>query len=202
MTWFENIGRFFTDNSSAITAWLTPPTIAAIIVSIVMAIRNGRAVKNSINVGQALSDDAAKIVGVSTAVNGVTEAIKNSNDKYWDLDAKIKSVYGKTESLQEDINNKFDELQDKLVAILEVQSLVYGTIQDDQLRTNVQNLIATAKLSSDHTRAKLQAEIDGLKEEVATKINAVSEAVADGVKQIEEASKATTAKKNNKVSRY
>ena len=84
--------------------------------------------------------------------------------------------------------------------MLEVQSLVYGTIQDDELRTNIQNIIATAKLSSDHTREKLLLELAGLKEEVATKVNAVAEAVSEGVKQIESATEMTKNKK--KTSRY
>ena len=62
------------------------------------------------------------------------------------------------------------------------------------------NFVRTAKLSSDHTRDKLLAELSGLREEVATKVNAVAEAVSEGVKQIESATEAVKTKK--KTSRY
>lgn len=197
MIWFENIKQWFVDNATYILSFLTPANIIAAIAAIFVAIRNNKATKNTNAIGTAMSNDASKIANVSETIDKNTASIENMKDLHRDLEAKVKAVSAGIEVMNERATNKLDELEDKMNAILQVQSMVYGTIQDSELRQNVQNLIATAKMSSDHTREKLQAEIESLKAEVSTKVNAISEAVADGVKQIEEASKSTVSKKKS-----
>ena len=197
MIWLENIKQWFVDNATYILSFLTPANIIAAIAAIFVAIRNNKATKKTTEAGTSMVIEAGKISTVATSVRENTEAMEKMTDLHWDLDSKVKSIYCQIENVQDNVNNKFDELEDKMNAILTVQSMVYGTIQDGGLRQNVQNLIATAKMSSDHTREKLQAEIESLKAEVSTKVNAISEAVADGVKQIEEASKSTVSKKKS-----
>lgn len=197
MIWFENIKQWFVDNATYILSFLTPANIIAAIAAIFVAIRNNKATKNTNAIGTAMSNDASKIANVSETIDKNTASIENMKDMHRDLEAKVKAVSAGIEVMNERATNKLDELEDKMNAILQVQSMVYGTIQDSELRQNVQNLIATAKMSSDHTREKLQAEIESLKAEVSTKVNAISEAVADGVKQIEEASKSTVSKKKS-----
>lgn len=197
MIWLENIKQFFVDNATYILSFLTPANIIAAVATIVVAIRNGKATKNTTSVGTAMAEKADKISEVANAIEGNTNAVTQAVNRVDELEAKVKCVRDKIEIVESGINNKFDELEDKMNAILQVQSMVYNTIQDDALRTNVQNLIATAKMSSDHTREKLQAEIDALKNDVATKVGAIATAVNDGVKQIEDASKTVVAKKKS-----
>lgn len=200
MIWIENIKQFFVENSITILSFLTPANIAAVVTAIIMTIRNNRATKKTTEVGTTMTDSAGKIANVAEVVADNTAKVNDVIDRSWDLDSKVKSLYDRVESVENTLLNRYDEIQDKIFAILDVQSMVYGTIQDDELRTNVQNKIATAKLSSDHTRDKLLAELSELRTEVATKVNAVAEAVSEGVKQIESATE--TAKTKKKTSRY
>ena len=200
MIWIENIKQFFVENSTTILSYLTPANIAATIAAVIIAIRNNKATKKTTEVGANMTDSAGKIANVAEVVADNTAKVNEVIDRSWDLDSKVKSLYCRIESVENTLLNRYDEIQDKIFAILDVQSMVYGTIQDDELRANVQNKIATARLSSDHTRDKLLAELSGLREEVATKVNAVAEAVSEGVKQIESVTEAAKTKK--KTSRY
>ena len=80
-----------------------------------------------------------------------------------------------------------DNLTTKLNAILEVQSVVYSTIKNEDIRNTVNALLVNAKYAETANRAKLRKEIDDLKAKVAsqvTEVQATVEKASDVVKNI------------------
>ena len=199
MMWLENIKQWFVENSTYILSFLTPANIIAAIAAIVVAIRNNKATKKTTEAGTSMAIEAGKISTVATSVKENTEAVEKMTDLHWDLDSKVKSLYCKIENVQDDVNNKFDELEDKMNAILTVQSMVYGTIQNGELRQNVQNLIANAKIASDNTRAKLKETIEDLKEKILVQNEEVANVVKQTAGHLESV---VSTEKKSKASRY
>ena len=136
MIWLENVKQFFVENSTSILSFLTPANIIAAIAAIVVAIRNNKATKKTTEAGTSMAIEAGKISTVATSVKDNTAAVEKMIDLHYDLDSKVKSLYDRVENVENTLLNRYDEIQDKILAILDIQSMVYGTIQDDELRTN------------------------------------------------------------------
>lgn len=177
MTWWDNIVKFVSDNASVINAWLTPANVLAVIGAIVAIIKNRRTVKKNTDT---TTDLNASIVRINNIDKAVSESIKSDIATREHLDlvkSNQDSISQKFIDMQQEMQDKFDELEDKITAILDVQSLVYSTVQDNELRGNIQNVIAGAKFTSDKTRSALKEKIENMKAEVLAQTQAVAEVV-------------------------
>ena len=198
MIWLENIKTFFVEHSQEILAWLTPANVAATVTAIVMIIRNHRATKKNTEVGGGLVASMDRVNNLQDTVKANTdvvacqvESVQELNNKYSDLSLKIANV-------EQNLMDKFDIIDQRMGAILDVQSMVYTTIQNDDLRTNVQNVIANAKLITDGTRTELKKQISDLKDEIQVIVDAANAKVA----QIGENIEAVVDNKKNNTVRY
>ena len=177
MTWWDNIVKFVSDNAPVINAWLTPANVMSVIGAIVVILKNRRSVKKNTDTTASLN---ASVASISNIDNAISESIKSdiATREYLDLiKANQDDVSQKLVNMQKEMNDKFDELEDKINAILNVQSLVYSTVQDNELRGNIQNIIASAKFASDKTRSALEEKIESMKTEVLAQAQAVAEVV-------------------------
>lgn len=199
MTWLTNIKDFFVNNSTAILAFLTPANIAAMITAIVMVIKNKRSVKDNTAATKELANSTDKLETVSVAMTTNSDTLEYYRKDIAELSAVCTNLRLKFDTLVTDVGDKFDLIDNKLCAILDVQSLVYNTIQNDDLRVNVQNAIATAKLATDNTRSKLQTHIEELKQQISDVTEHVAEVVSAKTDAI---NKVVSTKKANAVARY
>ena len=196
MIWLENIKAFFVEHSQEILAWLTPANVAATITAIVMIIRNHRATKKNTTVGDGLVNSMTKVDNLQDTVKANTdvvacqiESVQELSNKYTDLSLKIANV-------EQNLTDKFDIIDQRLDAMLNVQAMVYNTIQNDDLRMNVQNTIANAKLITDNTRTELKKQITDLKQEMQNIVDTANEKVAAATETI---AAVVDNKKNNTV---
>ena len=91
------------------------------------------------------------------------EAVELIEEKLNVLNEKQLSFGGKVL----DVLNGVDTLMTKVNAILDVQSLVYQTIKDENTRVAVNNILTNAKYAVTEQRAQLIKELNSLKEENA-----------------------------------
>ena len=90
------------------------------------------------------------------------------------------------------INSKLESeqvsLTKKLNAVLDVQSIVYATIRDDNTRNAINSILANAKFNetADETRQKLMQEVEDLKAKLAEEMEKVKTMTEEASTKLEE----------------
>ena len=186
MMWFENVKTFFVEQADVILAWLTPANIIAMITAIIMTIRNHRATKKNTTVGDGLVSSMVKVDNLQDTVKANTDVVACQVESVKELDYKYSQISGKIADVEQNFADKFDIIDQKIEAMLNVQAMVYGTIQNNDLRVNVQNTIANAKLIADGTRTELKKQISNLKDEMKSLVDAATEKVSAVAESLED----------------
>lgn len=157
---FQSIYRWLAEHKDQIIAFLTSTNFAGIVSMIVITIKQTKATK----IGTlSMNNLIAPLKEVNALATRVGDAADTSNT----ILSNIATLQNKVTNITDSIVKTIDVLQYKVNSMLEVQSLVYSTIKDDNLRTNVANILTTAKLSEDATRAELEKQIEELKNIIA-----------------------------------
>lgn len=112
------------------------------------------------------------LVTVSVVAFTLYKRMKKSNTS-GDYNARLTNIETQNVNTQKTLSEikEVDELNKrKIDALLEALYLVYGTLKNEEIRTNVQNILTVAKNSEVSKFAELLNELSALKEKV--KINA------------------------------
>lgn len=157
---FQSIYRWLAEHKDQIIAFLTSTNFAGIVSMIVITIKQTKATK----IGTlSMNNLIAPLKEVNALATRVGDAADTSNT----ILSNIATLQNKITDITNNITKTLDIVQYKVNSMLEVQSLVYGTIKDDNIRANVINILTTAKLSEDATRAELEKQIEELKKIIA-----------------------------------
>ena len=146
---FKNIFKWIVNNSQILTLILAVIGFAAVIFACYYLIKRFKSVVDK-------SNDTSTRQNFSSITNNVIDAMSTSIGN---------------------VENRIDVLQQKLNAILDVQSIVYSTIKDETARKNINNLLITAKLAETSRVADLENEIERLKNEISAGLMRATEAV-------------------------
>lgn len=157
---FQSIYRWLVEHKDQIIAFLTSTNFAGIVSMIVITIKQTKATK----IGTlSMNNLIAPLKEVNALATRVGDAADTSNT----ILSNIATLQNKITDITNNITKTLDIVQYKVNSMLEVQSLVYSTIKDDNIRANVINILTTAKLSEDATRAELEKQIEELKKIIA-----------------------------------
>lgn len=176
--WFQSIGNWIVTNKDAIVTTLSAIATSGIGVNLWQFFKNRKIVtentKNASELVAALKENEL----LKPAVAKVEEVLSTVKEKQVALEKKVI-----------DSINGIDTLVTKVNAILDVQSLVYQTIKDENTRIAVNNILTNAKYAVTEQRAQLIKELNALKEEnarITAESNAkVEESVAKATSIIE-----------------
>lgn len=170
MEWFTNIGQWFVDNREAIIAFFSSGTFVTALITIINTFRQYKAIKNNTDVSGTLNVSLEKTNKLNNSVVKLTQ---------------------ENESLKQVLNillKKSESTDLKLNAILEVQSIVYSSLKDEQAREVVNNILVNAMYSGIDDKAKLLEEIKMLKENLAKlekeHIEAATKATGDTIEKV------------------
>lgn len=190
----KNIWGWLVLHTDEIVLFFTSGNVAAFITAITMFVKQFKFNKQTNEVSNNLTESLKNVSSLANDVSTINET--NSV-----LSTDIVVIKEEVDTLKTDTEHTLALLTDKINAMLDVQSLVYSTIRDESIRTNVQNIINDAKYSETFTKEALEMEINVLKENLTEKINSMKIAVEDTVKT----TKNTKTKKKadeNSISRY
>lgn len=176
--WFQSIGNWVVTNKDAIVTTLSAIATSGVGVNLWQFFKNRKIVtentKNASELVSALKENEL----LKPAVAKVEEILSTVKEKQVALEKKVI-----------DSINGIDTLVTKVNAILDVQSLVYQTIKDENTRIAVNNILTNAKYAVTEQRAQLIKELNALKEEnarITAESNAkVEESVAKATSIIE-----------------
>ena len=157
---FQSIYRWLAEHKDQIIAFLTSTNFAGIVSMIVITIKQTKATK----IGTLSMNN---LIAPLKEVNALATRVGDAADTSSTILSNIATLQNKITDITNNITKTLDVVQYKVNSMLEVQSLVYSTIKDDNIRAKVANILTTAKLSEDATRAELEKQIEELKKIIA-----------------------------------
>lgn len=190
---FQNVGKWFVDNKDSILLVLTSTNFATFISLIVLVVKQIFATKRSTVKVEGVTETLHKTNELAENVTDVSKSTKITEDNVKNLQKELEQVNAK-------LNESLLFMQQKLDAMIDVQSIVYSTIRDDTIRQNVANTLNSAKFYAGKTKADMEKEIERLKQ-------VIEETVSTAHKSIEEVKekskvKSTTKSAKSDIQRY
>lgn len=154
--WLQSVGNWFVANKDALIAGLTTLATSGIGVNLWQFFKSRKIVTENTSNAKQLAEALKQNELLKPAVELVEEKLNVLNEKQISFGNKVL-----------DVLNGVDTLMTKVNAILDVQSLVYQTIKDENTRVAVNNILTNAKYAVTEQRAQLIKELNSLKEENA-----------------------------------
>lgn len=181
MTWLENCWQWLTDNWQSILVFFTSGQAISLVVAVISIIRQSKAFKAA-----KISTDAldGSVKAYNEAFKKNDEAIKAISEKFNDSFTSLTTATSKINDFSENVLELLDTTIAKVNAMLDVQSIVYSTIKDDNIRKNVSDLIVNAKFAENKQKADLLNQIDALKAQIATQVENVKQTVTATVDEV------------------
>ena len=182
MDFFRSCYSWFMENYDNVLVTVTSAQFFSFIYAVVLLIKNFRATKDNV----ASSETLNKALDKNNAISGDVSVLKN---KITSLEKDKEELHKKLTHMEESFTDAQEGLMKKINCMLEVQSIVYSTIKDDEIRKSVNCILTNAKYTETATRAKLKEEIANLREkleEEAEKVREITEKTTDKITQIVE----------------
>jgi L-rhamnose isomerase len=151
MEFFQNIWLWLVQNKDAIIMAITSVDLISLITAVVLLVKAVRSSK----------DNTASAKSLNQTIN----AIKDVPTKI----ASIEEVQKKQTEMLEELIELENLLMDKINLLFEAQLAVWSTIKDDAIRTNVTNILTSAKHNNTSTIVNLKNEIVELKDKLLLK---------------------------------
>ena len=190
---FKNLFTWFVEHKDEIVVFFTSTNFAAVISSVILLIKQIKATRNtnkSVENSSSILDKAVELAQHVTSVSDKTASTENNTEE----------IKVKIDSVNKQFVNELEILQQKLNAMLEVQTIVYNSMKDETARKNVFNLLTQAKLVETSKYSELEQQVESLKKKVEEKVNDVQNVVEETVTTVQNV--VGTKKKKSDAARY
>lgn len=207
--WFNSIGEWFHANEGAIAAIFSTLTTGGLGAVVVYVFKNIVATKTN----NARVKELAKVI--ETTEEGTLDTrktLKNIVANNESLSNSLVNVGSKIGELSDKVVDLIDGVGDKLVgmentlnAMLDMYTVVYSNLKDENARSTVSNILTNAKYAKTTVKEEVQAQLEALKESISGKMSAMQNEIDGMVKNtekiIEPASVVTEANEDKGVNR-
>lgn len=190
---FRNVFTWFVEHKDEIVVFFTSTNFAAVVSSVILLIRQIKATRTTNKSVENSSSILDKAVELAQSVTSVS-------DKTASTESNTEEIKTKIDSVNKQFVNELEILQQKLNAMLEVQTIVYNSMKDETARKNVFNLLTQAKLVETSKYAELEQQVESLKKKVDEKVNDVQSVVEETVTTVQNV--VGTKKKKSGAARY
>ena len=190
---FKNLFTWFVEHKDEIVVFFTSTNFAAVVSSVILLIKQIKATRNTNKSVENSSSILDKAVELAQHVTSVSDKASSTENNTEEIKVKIDSV-------NKQFVNELEILQQKLNAMLEVQTIVYNSMKDETARKNVFNLLTQAKLVETSKYAELEQQVESLKKKVEEKVNDVQSVVEETVTTVQNV--VGTKKKKSDAARY
>ncbi len=190
---FKNLFTWFVEHKDEIVVFFTSTNFAAVVSSVILLIKQIKATRNTNKSVENSSSILDKAVELAQSVTSVS-------DKTASTESNTEEIKTKIDSVNKQFVNELEILQQKLNAMLEVQTIVYNSMKDETARKNVFNLLTQAKLVETSKYSELEQQVESLKKKVEEKVNDVQSVVEETVTTVQNV--VGTKKKKSDAARY
>lgn len=172
MEWITNIGNWFQENFTSFTMWMQTFDLTTAIALVVLVVKQFLSTRTNTKTMNLLDTSLTENKAVKQSVDKMTEAYNELKAEYNNVQAKLN-----------DIVDSSDKTLSKINAILDMYTVVYQTIKNEDSRIAVHNIIANARYNETQTREALVKRIETLQTEVQTLVDNATAKVNDVVEQ-------------------
>ena len=190
---FKNLFTWFVEHKDEIVVFFTSTNFAAVVSSVILLIKQIKATRTTNKSVENSSSILDKAVELAQSVTSVS-------DKTASTESNTEEIKTKIDSVNKQFVNELEILQQKLNAMLEVQTIVYNSMKDETARKNVFNLLTQAKLVETSKYSELEQQVESLKKKVEEKVNDVQNVVEETVTTVQNV--VGTKKKKSDAARY
>lgn len=190
---FKNLFTWFVEHKDEIVVFFTSTNFAAVVSSVILLIKQIKATRTTNKSVENSSSILDKAVELAQSVTSVS-------DKTASTESNTEEIKTKIDSVNKQFVNELEILQQKLNAMLEVQTIVYNSMKDETARKNVFNLLTQAKLVETSKYSELEQQVESLKKKVEEKVNDVQSVVEETVTTVQNV--VGTKKKKSDAARY
>lgn len=190
---FRNVFTWFVEHKDEIVVFFTSTNFAAVLSGIILLIKQIKATRTTNKSVENSSSILDKAVELAQNVTSVSDKASLTESNTEEIKVKIDSV-------NKQFVNELEILQQKLNAMLEVQTIVYNSMKDETARKNVFNLLTQAKLVETSKYSELEQQVESLKKKVEEKVNDVQSVVEETVTTVQNV--VGTKKKKSDAARY
>lgn len=190
---FRNIGTWLVEHKDGIVVFFTSSNFIAFVSTIILIVKQIAATKASITEVSTANETLTK-------TNALAENVKDVSDTAKSTEVEVQNLKDNVTELETKLNKTLSFLEQKLDAIIDVQSIVYSTIRDESVRQNVANILTSAKFFGDSTKAEMQQEIARLKEAIEATVAVANDAVNKNKEKLNNTSADNTKSKKSKTS--
>ena len=174
---FRNIWTWVQENQGNIITFITSSTFVSLVLTIVSLFKSKSSTdKNTLSINS-IRETMNNVKSNYDDVNVIKETLLNSVQSVKDCLARLKDTENVVTNMENELNNKIN-------AILEVQTIVYSTIKDESLRNAVNSILVTAKYEDSVSKAALEKEIVELKQKVSEQLTSVDDMVNETVDKV------------------
>lgn len=190
---FRNIGTWLIEHKDGIVVFFTSSNFIAFISTIILIVKQIAATKASITEVSTANETLTK-------TNVLAENVKDVSDTAKLTETEVQNLKDNVTEMENKLNKALSFLEQKLDAIIDVQSIVYSTIRDESVRQSVANILTNAKFFGDSTKAEMQQEIARLKEAIEATVAVANDAVNKNKEKLNNMSADNTKSKKSKTS--
>lgn len=190
---FKNLFTWFVEHKDGIVVFFTSTNFAAVVSSVILLIKQIKATRTTNKSVENSSSILDKAVELAQSVTSVS-------DKTASTESNTEEIKTKIDSVNKQFVNELEILQQKLNAMLEVQTIVYNSMKDETARKNVFNLLTQAKLVETSKYSELEQQVESLKKKIDEKVNDVQSVVEETVTTVQNV--VGTKKKKSDAARY
>lgn len=190
---FRNVFTWFAEHKDGIVVFFTSTNFAAVVGSVILLIKQIKATRTTNKSVENSSSILDKAVELAQSVTSVSDKTASTESNTEEIKVKIDSV-------NKQFVNELEILQQKLNAMLEVQTIVYNSMKDETARKNVFNLLTQAKLVETSKYSELEQQVESLKKKIDEKVNDVQNVVEETVTTVQNV--VGTKKKKSDAARY
>ena len=190
---FRNIGTWLIEHKDGIVVFFTSSNFIAFISTMILIVKQIAATKASITEVSTANETLTK-------TNVLAENVKDVSDTAKLTETEVQNLKDNVTEMENKLNKALSFLEQKLDAIIDVQSIVYSTIRDESVRQSVANILTNAKFFGDSTKAEMQQEIARLKEAIEATVAVANDAVNKNKEKLNNMSADNTKSKKSKTS--
>lgn len=180
MEFFNNVWLWIKENLNGILTVVTSAQFVSIVLTIVKLVKQSKSLDDNTGISKELSKSLEKNDKLSDKVQVLGEESIKLHDEQEVTNKKL-------DEIEQRVNSALDSALNKLNSVVEVMSIVYSGLKDENARKAVNTILTNAKYAETETRLKLLEEINRLKAEAAKMTENMNNLVAESAKKVEEA---------------
>lgn len=200
MEWFDKIYQWIMENLAVITAWFGAGELGTIVTLGVLLVRNIKTSRHGSFLTDRLNDS---LLENNKFAKGINSVINTVDEKMTIIDGQVHNIVEQFTLLNKEFHTTVDLLNSKIGAMMEVQTLVYSTIKDEDMRNNINKILTSAKYNDTGVQMEIAGEIAKMQEEFGKALADMQKTLEDTVQGINNANKIPgTVNGTNDIKRY